>query len=313
MHLKKQPPQKTVSYDLNGIWRDGDFPVQIVQTGPTIASRWLKVPYLCDPGDGHLTNPTDVDFDGTLSGDTLIGQATTCSTGGLTTAKMTLQVIEDGDILKGSWFNNVTGRDEPMTVVRCKRYLEEQDRQRWFRTLGKTIADMASWKWPASFYLADFMKVQDETWITKSGDFDQVSSTSLQAGDVVIFRGNSPAKRPGQTAIAHSAIATGNYDEVSQLWWSRDVRKSMHDGGKVRNPPETQPGPQSGGYAITRDTISDLQEEFTDNQGQTYFFDRYEVWRPKKVSEPAKHDLCLSCPSQHIVKAPVQRGGGLRP
>lgn len=314
--------------DLNGMWRDADdFPVQIThkQKENSVVAKWLKVPYLCDPGNGQkLTAPTAENFEAKLSGNALKGKTITCSRKGLVYADMTLQVKQNGDVLEGTYHDAERNSDLPITIVRCRYYLsqlptktlEDHDNKRWTGTLKQKGADSKCFYWPASFYLpnnlhapshADF-HVPDTGWITGEKNFQQMpSGTSLELGDTVIFQGK-PTAGPGVT-VAHVAIATGLGDEVSQLWWTRDVRLSMHSNGKIIDPPSDQPAPQSGGYAVTRDKLAALISEFTDAKGQKYFFDKYEIWRRKDQSfgsfTELGEDLCLDCGAQHIVKAPA--------
>ena len=314
--------------DLSGVWRDEDFPVSIDhnQGSKQVIATWLRVGYQCDPGSGAVTDPVWDDFSGKLAGTTLKGRTVACSRHGIVKAEMELTLSSDGMNLDGWWFDGEQNKRREMHLVRCEKHLlslpkgdlEALDAKRWTSTLNKSNQDMVSWKWPASFYITGYNSVGDDSWVSKAGlqkistaAVQPVPNPNLQLGDVVIFRGASPT----HPVIAHSAIVTGRPDEVSQLWWTRSVRQNMHSAGNIIMPSLTDPGPQNGGYAITRDTIADLINEFTDGSGKKFFFDKYEVWRlqdpkPKALDELGRV-LCLECKAQHVVQAP--QGGFLRP
>jgi hypothetical protein len=322
-HASAEDDAAGLVMDLSGIWRDGDFPVSIEhkQNDNQLTGKWLKVGYQCDPGTGVVSEPVWDDFtDASLAGTTLKGKTVACSSHGIVKADMELQLSADGMNMDGWWFDTDAKKRKDMHVVRCEKYLlslaksalEALDSTRWTDGLHKTNSDMVSWKWPASFYIPDYNAVADDSWVSKAGlqrvspAIEQpVPNPNLQLGDVVIFRGPSPT-RP---AISHSAIVTGRGEEVSQLWWTRAVRQAMHSGGNIVDPPAESPGPQSGGYGITRDTIVDLINEFTDGSGKKLFFNKYEVWRPKDPKPAALDELgrilCLKCADKHIVKSPA--------
>lgn len=107
---------------------------------------------------------------------------------------------------------------------------------------------------------------------------------TLQAGDVVIFRGRGTGDRPGSAHVSHVAIATGHGDEISQLWYPRETQEAMVARGDFK--PSTEELNRTGRgefYAVTRESLGKLISDFTDQAGQPYIFSPYEVWR---ISDP---------------------------
>ena len=58
----------------------------------------------------------------------------------------------------------------------------------------------------------------------------------------------------------------------------------MTENGTVSGPYVDDPDPQSGGYAVTRDSIRDLIHRLTDRAGNRFIFDKFEIWE----LDPAK-------------------------
>ena len=161
------------------------------------------------------------------------------------------------------------------------RTLEWLDNQ---RALALPVASN-SWHWPASFFLNrdgtpinQLAEVENGDWIKNHCNPVPGPPYALQAGDVIVFEGTSWIS-PTQK-IHHSAIATGRGDEVSHMWWTRDIQDDMVN-KKVFSPHQDWPGPAMGGYAVTRDSLAAIQSRFDDGAGRHYLTDDYKVFRIK--------------------------------
>jgi hypothetical protein len=313
-------------FDLNGVWIEDGFPVGIQHTGSRVEATWLYVPSECEPIPGGGTIPRTEDFDGTLSGAYISGQILLCSTSGVRYGTFELIVAADGNRLEGHWQGDDPPTEEPLLLERCANWveageLEIRDNQRW-QGLGLS---KVSWYWPASFYMTvrsdgtgtfegTTYSLSDDAWIVKSGYFHRVDPAEMITGDVVVFRGKrarpAEGEEPPEGAVAHSAIATGRGDEVSQMWWTRDIRRSMRKNDQIVSPPDGAHRRGDDGYTVTRDSLADLQVEFTEGatrDGDTFLVSPYQVWRRRSLSEPdfsdlAGPDACDAWPARHIVR-----------
>jgi len=317
--------------DVTGVWMDKGFPTRIEQVGTQVTATWLAIPYECQPGPGTATVPSTLNFEGLRSGDYISGHTTTCWTSGLKQSSCEMTLSPDGNTLTGHWWSDESGQDEPFTLTRCPDWLERKDLERDDNVRWQTLGlPEVSWYWPASFYTtintngtATFegkhYYLGSSDWITTSGYFQEVQLADMERGDVVVFEGNEAEgqiegadyvfrnKNTNPKPVSHSGIATGRGDEVSQLWWTREVRKTMKRlEGIVMKPPFAAPSPLEGGYGITRDSIADLVAEFTDKDGDVYLVGSLKVWRPRDQAHPSFDALgggaCDRWPVRHLVR-----------
>lgn len=220
----------------------------------------------------------------------------------------------------GSWVGfdrNYTCED---LLKEMEEILEKLDQERALSlpvydvetTSGVGEGERTSWDWPASFFDDEngdplHKRIQpgavkgkalprSEKWVEDSGIFQRLKKGQpLKAGDVVIFHGTRPAG-PGKTS--HSGIATGRDDEISHLWWNRNIQKGIRArlaNGESADLPVNQQGP--GDYVVTRDKISELQKRFTIEDKKTkkktmYYFGDYEMWRVTDERRANFDELC---------------------
>ena len=322
--------------DLSGLWLDGEFPTMLEHTGSLLRARWIKPPYQCDPGGGGGLLSTDLNFEATVQGNYVSGQTTTCSTSGLEMAEMELTISDDRNTMTGAWTAMHPPRRETMTLRRCLSYeddqkLEDEDNLRW-RDLQLTNV---SWYWPASHYIqvtpggqgvfhGKTWNLSSEDWITKSGGFRKIDPKDMSAGDVVVFRGRegegdvvgdsfrfSGTKSGTPLHVSHSGIATGRADQVSQLWWKREIWPKVRDGGFITKFHDVD---NERDYGVTRSSLQELAAAFTDDAGDVYYASPFDVYRPtaqQDFSYLCGSGDCSHWPPQHLVRAP--RSGGFVP
>ena len=119
------PTEEPADIDLNGTWDDGGREVIITHSGDSVTAEYV-VPHVCEHDDGSgQTSETDLDFMGTLDGDTLTGSIEVCGFGtdnplgvGFRPTEVTLTVSPDGQELNGTWFNELDETDVPLTITR---------------------------------------------------------------------------------------------------------------------------------------------------------------------------------------------------
>lgn len=104
--LQNKPAPKI---DLNGSWMDGKRQVKITQIGSSVVAKYVEPPP-CDPRDGSKPKPRETDFVGTISGNSIEGDATVCNYGekwgskiGIQSVKMVLAISADQNTLHGSY------------------------------------------------------------------------------------------------------------------------------------------------------------------------------------------------------------------
>lgn len=136
-YLQTQTPAKI---DLNGTWKDGSHKVTITQIGSSVVAKYVE-PVMCDPQDESTPKPRETDFVGTISGNTIDGEASVCNFGkswgskiGIQTAKMVLTISADQNTLSGT-YDGYRGKKE-MTLTR------ECDKGALCESVGQAIATM---------------------------------------------------------------------------------------------------------------------------------------------------------------------------
>ena len=334
---RSTPAPSSGPADLSGLWFDGQFPTLLEHTGSLLRARWVQLPYLCDPGDrGAGLLPTDLNFEATIQGNSVSGQTSTCSTSGLEMAEMELTVSADRNSMTGTWTATHPPRRESMSLRRClsqqtDQDLEDEDNLRWHDQHLTNV----SWYWPASHYMkvmpggrgifqGKTWDLSSDAWITQSGGFERIDPKEMQAGDVVVFRGKEGegevvggsfrfdgTKRQNPHPVSHSGIATGRGDQVSQLWWKREIWPRVKSSGSIT---KFHMADNDRDYGVTRGSIQELAAAFTDQAGDVYYVSPFEVYRPT-VSQDFSFLYgggdCSHWPPQHLVRAP--RSGGFLP
>jgi hypothetical protein len=183
----------------------------------------------------------------------------------------TVSVICDGEEL--SWTVPPGGPHDGVGFVRdftcdtlrqtVRDMLELLDRER----AKEMPVDPQSWQWPSSFFadeqgipLHETEDGRSANWIRVRCDPVPGPPYTLESGDIILFSGANP-RVPGN-AISHSAIATGRGDEISHMWWTREIQAHMLS-DRTLTPRSDDPSPQQGGYTVTRDSLADIQKRFT--------------------------------------------------
>jgi hypothetical protein len=173
------------------------------------------------------------------------------------------------------------GYDRTFNCDKLREYfpdmLERLDRER-----ANEIQAVNCYDWVNSFFTDTTGKPMDKafpdgSWIPKYTHPLTIPPDTFQAGDIVIFKG--PGKNPSGTHVGHVGIATGFGDEVSQLWYPRDIQQAMIERGDYEITDEEAARPGERFYTVTRDSLDALIQKFRDANGQDHVFSPFEVWR----------------------------------
>lgn len=157
------------------------------------------------------------------------------------------------------------------------------------------LASENCYDWIGSFFKDSAGRPMDEShrndadWVYQYCHQVAVPPGKLQAGDVIIFQGSGTVRTGPGEHVRHVAIATGYGDEISQMWYTREIQEAIvkrktfasseeeRDRSKVRH----------GFYTVTRDSLANLIDKFT-HEDKKFVFTPYEVWR---VSDPRFGDF----------------------